>query len=442
MTFETLGLAQPLLRAVSAEGYETPTPIQFQAIPHVIAGRDLLGSAQTGTGKTAAFALPVLHRMLTVDAPQRGRVRRIRTLILSPTRELACQIGESFRTYGRHTSLRHTLVYGGVSQFHQVRDLQRGIDTLIATPGRLCDLMNQGHIDLNAVEVFVLDEADRMLDMGFLPDLRRVVDQLPQQRQTLMFSATMPGPIEELANKILRDPVQVRIAPVKSTTALIEQAVCFVSKADKTNVLLNLLSATAGTRAIVFTRTKHGADRLTKHLQKEGIRAEALHGNKTQNARQKTLASFKAKRTQVLVATDLAARGIDVDGVSHVFNYELPHEPETYVHRIGRTGRAGAEGIAIALCDHEEHKHLRAIEKLLNTKVRVDQALAGEFAAPEPRRAERPSRPGFPPKRSQNQNRRPRSATGKPSYGRPAAAGRHSEQAHNKGRRRRPAASR
>jgi ATP-dependent RNA helicase RhlE len=437
------------LRAVISEGYEIPTPIQAQAIPHVLAGRDLLGCAQTGTGKTAAFALPVLHRLMTVDAPQRGKVRRIRTLVLSPTRELACQIGDSFKTYGRHTSLRHTLVYGGVSQFHQVRDLQRGVDTLIATPGRLCDLMNQGFIDLNAVEVFVLDEADRMLDMGFMPDLRRIVDKLPKQRQTLMFSATMPEPIEELAHKILRDPVQVRIAPVKSTTALIEQAVCFVSKADKPAVLYKLLSASAGTRAIVFTRTKHGADRLTKLLQRDGIRAEAIHGNKTQNARQKTLASFKSNRTHVLVATDLAARGIDVDGVSHVFNYELPHEPETYIHRIGRTGRAGAEGIAIALCDHEEHKHLRAIEKLLNTKVRVDQDLAGELAAPEPRRVERPSRPSFPPGQRQQQGRRARFGS-KPSGGRPnsarpsggSGAAHASGGSHNKGRRRRPASSR
>jgi ATP-dependent RNA helicase RhlE len=373
MTFEQLGLSAPLLRAVSSQGYTSPTPIQSQAIPHVLAGADVLGCAQTGTGKTAAFALPILHRLTHAGGLQRERGRRIRVLVLSPTRELAAQIADSFRVYGRETGLRHTVVFGGVSQRPQVRDLQRGVDILVATPGRLVDLMSQGLIDLGSVEVFVLDEADRMLDMGFLPDLRRIQCKLPRQRQTLFFSATMPESIRDLADSLLRNPARIQVAPVQATTALIAESVCFVPKQGKPQLLADLLAAPAVARALVFTRTKHGADRVARQLNKVGIRAEAMHGNKSQNSRQRTLAGFKSNRPPVLVATDVAARGIDVEGVSHVFNYDLPHEPEMYVHRIGRTGRAGASGIAVSFCDHNERKLLQAIERLIRRKLSVER---------------------------------------------------------------------
>jgi ATP-dependent RNA helicase RhlE len=390
MSFDVFGLAQPILRAVVSEGYTVPTPIQLQAIPHVITGRDLLGCAQTGTGKTAAFALPILHRLMQSGQPQTGQshgghpqsakaaqrgVRRIRTLILSPTRELAAQIGESFAAYGRHTGLRHTVVFGGVNQRPQVRDLQRGVDTLIATPGRLLDLINQGFIDLSTVEIFVLDEADRMLDMGFMPDIRRIIGRLPQKRQTLFFSATMPPEIERLANAILRDPEQVRIAHVKATAALIEQSVFFVPKADKPQLLTALLSKPTITRALVFMRTKHSADRVVKQLNRAGVAAEAIHGNKSQAQRLRTMANFKSNRLRVLVATDLAARGIDVDGISHVVNFDLPVEAETYVHRIGRTGRAGATGAAVSFCAGDERKQLMLIQRLTGQKMTIEKEL-------------------------------------------------------------------
>ena len=381
MTFFELGLAEPILRAVAAEGYSVPTPIQTQAIPCMMAGRDLFGCAQTGTGKTAAFALPILHRLGQVPAP-RGR-RPIRVLVLAPTRELAVQIGQSFRAYGRHTGLRQTVVFGGVGQNPQTRALQQGIDILIATPGRLIDLMNQGFVDLRKVEIFVLDEADRMLDMGFIPDIRHVISHLPVERQTVMFSATMPETIERLANGILRTPTRIRIAPVRETTELIEQSVAFMPRSDKTRLLADLLKAGSVARALVFTRTKHGADRLAKQLNQWGIGAGVLHGNKSQSARQRTLEDFKSNRTAVLVATDLAARGIDVDGISHVLNFDLPHEPETYIHRIGRTGRAGVRGIAISFCDEEERKHLVAIERLIRQTLRVDQELSTVAPSPQ-----------------------------------------------------------
>jgi ATP-dependent RNA helicase RhlE len=375
MTFDEFGLAEPILRAVAGQGYTAPTPIQSQAIPHVLTGRDLLGCAQTGTGKTAAFALPILHRLGQSGSRSRGRGRPIRVLVLAPTRELALQIGQSFRLYGRHTGLRHTVVYGGVGQEPQRRALQQGVDILIATPGRLIDLMGQGFIDLSRVEMFVLDEADRMLDMGFLPDIRRIISRLPGQRQTVLFSATMPETIERLANTILRTPARVRIAPVRATTELIEQSVAFISRHHKTRLLASLLKTQPDARALVFTRTKHGADRLARQLHQLGIGAGVLHGNKSQSARQKTLEDFKCKRTAVLVATDLAARGIDVEGISHVLNYDLPHEPETYIHRIGRTGRAGAVGIAIAFCDDEERKHLVAIQRLIGMTLPIEKNL-------------------------------------------------------------------
>ena len=387
MTFAALGLAEPILRAVSDEGYSVPTPIQLQAIPQAIAGRDLLGCAQTGTGKTAAFALPILHRLGRSPRANGARRSPTRVLVLAPTRELALQIDESFRTYGRHTGLRCTAVFGGVGQGSQVRALGRGVDVLVATPGRLLDLMEQGFVDLRAVEVLVLDEADRMLDMGFLPDVRRILSHVPTQRQTMLFSATMPRPIEQLAQAVLRDPVGVRIAPVRETTALIEQSVRHVAKAHKPEVLAQYLSGRPGARALVFTRTKHGADRVVRQLRTRGIESDAIHGNKSQNARQRTLDDFKSHRVAVLVATDLAARGIDVDDISHVINYDLPREAETYVHRIGRTGRAGRSGIAISFCDGEERSLLRAIEQHVRRTLPVEGENPTTTRSPRPPRS-------------------------------------------------------
>jgi len=409
MSFESLSLAPEILRAVVAEGYTVPTPIQAQSIPHLLAGKDLLGCAQTGTGKTAAFALPILHRLSTTkpkeqpepargevapsregrfhDKPQHGHMlnafsrtrhapkhrRPTRALILSPTRELATQIADSLETYGRNTRLRFVCVYGGVSQGPQVRMLQQGVDIIIATPGRLVDLIQQGWIDISTIEMFVLDEADRMLDMGFLPDLKRISDCLPAQRQTVLFSATMPPPIQVLADQILRNPAHVKIAPEKATTELIEQQVYHVAKGQKADLLTGLLQRPEFKRTIVFTQTKHGADRVCKQLDRAGIRSEAIHGNKSQNARQRALNAFKGSQIQVLVATDVAARGIDVDNISHVVQYDLPNEPETYVHRIGRTGRAGANGLAISFCDQEQRTELRDIERLINRKLDVQK---------------------------------------------------------------------
>src|SRR5687768_2294842 len=376
MKFDTLGLAEPLLRSLHEERYHTPTPIQAQAIPHVLHGRDLLGAAQTGTGKTAAFALPILHRLREKHANQHSHPhhpahRSVRCLVLAPTRELALQIDESFRVYGRHLNLKHAVIFGGVSQHQQVQAVARGVDVLVATPGRLLDLINQRFVDLTRVEVLVLDEADRMLDMGFINDIRKVVAMLPKQRQTLMFSATMPSEIRALAETILRNPASVNVAPVGSTIDKVDQSVYFVEKRNKPHLLAHLLNNGGGiSRALVFTRTKHGADRVVRQLAKEGIRADAIHGNKSQNARQRALANFKTGKVPVLIASDVASRGIDVDDISHVFNYDLTHEPETYVHRIGRTARAGAEGHAVSFCDTEERPYLRAIEKLIRKSIR------------------------------------------------------------------------
>jgi ATP-dependent RNA helicase RhlE len=382
MQFNQLGLAEPLMRAVARQGYETPTPIQAQTIPSLLEGRDLLGCAPTGTGKTAAFALPILHRLAKGDRPAH-RVRPIRTLILSPTRELAVQIGDAFRTYGHFTNLRYTVVYGGVGYVPQIQALRRGIDVMVATPGRLVDLMNQGYVDFSGVEIFVLDEADRMLDMGFLPDMKRIIEKLPARRQSMLFSATMPREIEQLAKSMLKNPVQVAVTPPKEEKRLIEESVCFVPTKKKAQLLTSLLRTGNIGRALVFTRTKHGADRVVKHLNKAGIRAEAMHGNKTQASRLRTLSNFRSDRTQVVVATDVAARGLDVDNISHVLNYDLPHEPETYVHRIGRTGRAGATGIAVSFCDVEERKYLKSIERLTRRPIRVERHQLPE-GAPEP----------------------------------------------------------
>jgi ATP-dependent RNA helicase RhlE len=369
MRFADLQLSEPLLRAVQAEGYTTATPIQVQAIPHVLAGHDLMGCAQTGTGKTAAFALPLLHRLAAVKPAT--AVRRVRCLVLCPTRELAVQIGQSFQTYGQFLPLRYAVVYGGVGQNSQVQALRRGADVVVATPGRLMDLMEQRHADLHGVQTLVLDEADRMLDMGFIPAIRRIVAQLPAQRQTLMFSATMPAPIRQLANTLLHEPALVQVAPTAATADGIEQAVYFVERPSKTALLAHLVRGVPQSRVLVFTRTKHGADRVVLQLHHHGIRAAAIHGNKAQNARQRALEDFRSGRVPVLVATDIASRGIDVDAISHVVNYDVTHEPEAYVHRIGRTARAGASGIAISFCDRQEVSNLRAIERLIRKPIPV-----------------------------------------------------------------------
>jgi ATP-dependent RNA helicase RhlE len=369
MTFDSLQLTPQLLSAVAKQGYSEPTPIQQQAIPHVLEGRDLLGIAQTGTGKTAAFALPILQR-LARTAPNAGG-RPIRCLVLSPTRELAAQIGETFAALGRNTGLRHSVVFGGVGQRPQEEALRRGVDVLVATPGRLLDLMNQGFVRLDRLDVFVLDEADRMLDMGFIHDVRRVVAKLPAKRQTLFFSATMPADVQQLADGLLHDPVRVEVTPVATTAEKIAQSVYFVEKADKKSLLVELLRDRSVERALVFTRTKHGANRLAEQLERANITALAIHGNKSQGARERALEGFKRGTTRVLVATDIAARGIDVQGITHVVNYDLPNVPESYVHRIGRTARAGAEGIAWSLCDAEERAYLRDIEKTIRQSVPV-----------------------------------------------------------------------
>ena len=367
MQFNDLQLIDPLLRAVRAEGYTEPTPIQAQAIPPVLAGKDLVGCAQTGTGKTAAFALPILQQL--AQTPANGKHRDIRALVLSPTRELAAQIGDSFDVYGRHLKLYSTVIFGGVGQQKQVQALRRGVDILVATPGRLLDLMNQGAVRLNTVEIFVLDEADRMLDMGFIHDVRRVIGKLPKQRQTLLFSATMPPAIQSLADDMLIDPVHVAVTPQATTVESIRQGVYFVERKNKRALLEHVLNDRDIRRVLVFTRTKHGANKLAQQLDRAKIPSDAIHGNKSQSAREKALAAFKSGKIRVLVATDIAARGLDVDDVTHVINYDLPNEPESYVHRIGRTARAGASGVAYSFCDIEERKYLRDIEKLIRLEV-------------------------------------------------------------------------
>ena len=367
--FQTLGLIEPLLKAIQEEGYTTPTPIQAESIPIVLQGKDLLGCAQTGTGKTAAFTLPILQ--LLVKNKTAEKRKKIRSLIVTPTRELAIQIGESFNAYGRHTGLNCTVIFGGVGQGPQVTALKNGVDVVIATPGRLLDLMNQGYLNIREVEIFVLDEADRMLDMGFVHDVKKLLAVLPKKRQSLFFSATMPPEIVNLANTILFHPLKVTVTPVSSTVDIIEQLVYFVDKVNKNALLIEILKNTAIKTALVFTRTKHGADKVVNLLTKNNIKAEAIHGNKAQNARQRALTNFKAQTTRVLVATDIAARGIDVDELAYVVNYEIPNIPETYVHRIGRTGRAGANGTAISFCDAEERAFLKDIEKLIAKKIPV-----------------------------------------------------------------------
>jgi ATP-dependent RNA helicase RhlE len=393
MSFEKLNLIEPILKALKTEGYTKPTPIQEQAIPILLERKDLLGCAQTGTGKTAAFAIPILQ-LLHQDELYKASVG-ISTLILTPTRELAIQIGESFAAYGRNLKLKHTVIFGGVSQKSQTDALRAGVSILIATPGRLLDLMNQRFVKLDHIKIFVLDEADRMLDMGFIHDVKKVIAKLPVKRQTLFFSATMPKEISSLANSILTNPTRVEVTPPATTANTIKQSLYFVDKKNKKSLLLDLLKDKSIVTALVFTRTKHGADRVTMDLNKAGIHAEAIHGNKSQNARQRALTNFKLQKTRVLVATDIAARGIDVDDLSTVINYELPNIPETYVHRIGRTGRAGASGVSISFCDFEEREFLRDIQKLIAKPIPVveDHAypMTQTSMASNPKEAPRPN---------------------------------------------------
>ena len=414
MRFEELGLSEPIVGAVAAEGYTAPTPIQVSAIPHVLAGSDLLGCAQTGSGKTGAFALPILHRLSIDQTRQAATTRtRPRALVLCPTRELASQIAEFFRAYGRNLRLRHTAVFGGVSQHHQVRALKAGVDILVATPGRLLDLMNQGIVDLRSIEVFVLDEADRMLDMGFIHDIRTIAARVPARRQTLLFAATMPDDIHRLAASLLHNPAYVQVDPLASTVQTVSQSVYLVPRRNKPALLEHLLHSRRMTRTLVFTRTKHGADKVVRELQQAGIRAQAIHSNKNQVARTRALDAFKSAAPPVLVATDVASRGIDVDDITHVINYDMPNVPETYIHRVGRTARAGASGCALSFCDEDERAHLRAIERLIRMQIEVneDQPALTYLAGPErprsgpriasrSRRTSEPRRLAWRPRRS------------------------------------------
>ncbi|NCD33902.1 MAG: DEAD/DEAH box helicase [Spartobacteria bacterium] len=428
-------LIEPLQRAVAEEGYTQPTPIQQQSIPHLLEGRDLLGCAQTGTGKTAAFTLPLLQEL--TQNPKKAAMNRPRALILTPTRELAAQIGDSIKTYGRYVQVSHTVIFGGVGQKPQVQDLRRGVDVVVATPGRLLDLMEQGHIRLDQVELFILDEADRMLDMGFIPSVRKVIARLPIKRHSLFFSATMPPVVAKLANDMLRNPIQIAVDPGKPTVERITQKMMFVDKGNKDALLIDLIEDHDMDKVIIFTRTKHGADKVVRKLMRADISASAIHGNKSQTARTSALNGFKTGSIRALVATDIAARGIDVDGITHVVNYDLPEEPETYVHRIGRTARAGMDGDAVSFCAARERDWLRGIERLIRKAIPADlehayhsedaRQATGAEARPEPRKqgVPRRGRPGatggqrhssHPPRRggssgpgkSQASRRRPR----------------------------------
>ncbi|QEC66750.1 DEAD/DEAH box helicase [Panacibacter ginsenosidivorans] len=413
MSFNNLQLIEPVLKALSIEGYTKPTPIQEKSIPAILQNKDLLGCAQTGTGKTAAFAIPILQLMHQQQQASPQGQRKIKALILTPTRELAIQIEESFKSYGKFLNLKHLVMFGGVSQFNQVNALRRGVDILVATPGRLLDLLNQRHLTLNDIKFFVLDEADRMLDMGFVHDVKRIIAKLPAKRQTLFFSATMPQEIQQLANVLLTNPVKVEVTPVSSTVDIIQQSIYFVEKQDKQSLLQHLLSDRKIGTALVFTQTKHGADRIAKNLNRAGIFTEAIHGNKSQNARQTALENFKNRRTRVLVATDIAARGIDIDELAHVINFDLPNVPETYVHRIGRTGRAGASGTAFSFCDREEKLLLRDIQKLINKTIPVVNehpyhSTSFSNAVPQQVNSRQPSY-------NSNKNARPAKRYGRPS---------------------------
>jgi ATP-dependent RNA helicase RhlE len=402
LTFEQLSLIEPITKALKTEGYTNPTPIQERAIPVVLERKDLLGCAQTGTGKTAAFAIPILQ-ILYNDSVGRKGFKHIRTLVLTPTRELATQINESFASYGKHTGLKHDVIFGGVSQYTQTAALRNGTDVLIATPGRLLDLMNQGYIHLDHLEIFVLDEADRMLDMGFIHDVKKIIRELPREKQTLFFSATMPKEIAGLADSILHHPVKIEVTPPATTVEKINQSVYFVHKNDKQSLLMHLIKENRISRSLVFTRTKHGADKIAKYLNLSGVRADALHGNKSQGQRERALANFKTGRLNVLVATDIAARGIDVDELTHVINFDLPNVPETYVHRIGRTGRAGANGTAFSFCDAEEKAYLKDIHKLIAQPIPVTEEHPFKLVSS-----------GFMPTRSNNQRSQSRPSNHRP----------------------------
>jgi ATP-dependent RNA helicase RhlE len=404
MSFTQLGLIPALERAVAGEGYVQPTPIQARAIPHVLAGRDLLGLAQTGTGKTAAFALPILQRLSHVVPG--ARPRPIRCLVLTPTRELAAQIQDSFATYGKHLPLKSFVIFGGVGMDAQRQALRAGMDILVATPGRLLDLAGQGLLELKGLEVFVLDEADRMLDMGFIHDVRKVIRLLPPRRQTLFFSATMPREAQDLADQLLKNPETVAVVPPATTAERIDQEVYFVEKADKRALLVDVLRDGAMRRVLVFSRTKHGANRIAEHLVKAGIGAEAIHGNKSQNARERALAGFKAGRTRVLVATDIAARGIDIDDVTHVVNFDVPEVPETYVHRIGRTARAGAAGMALSFCEADERTDWHNIEKLTRQEIPIVEGHPYESRVPFTSQLSRAPAPQRPQPQSHSHGRR------------------------------------
>lgn len=426
MQFKDLNIIEPILKSLMQEGYTTPTPIQQKAIPILLQKKDLLGCAQTGTGKTAAFAIPILQ-LLNENGPQKYP-GKIKTLILTPTRELAIQIGDSFKAYGRFLKLKHLVIFGGVSQGAQTEGLRNGVDILVATPGRLLDLMQQRFINLDGLEIFVLDEADRMLDMGFINDVKKVIAKIPAKRQTLFFSATMPPEIAKLADSILKNPIKVEVTPVSSTAQTINQSIYFTDKKLKKDLLISIIKEHNIKSALIFTRTKHGADKVSRELQKHGIKSDAIHGNKSQNQRQKALNNFKNREIVTLVATDIAARGIDIDELTHVINFELPNVPETYVHRIGRTGRAGASGIAISFCDIEEFAYLKDIEKLIQRKIPVVEEhpyLQTEFVAPpKEAKTQRPPRSNFGKENKWNQPAKPKNANSKVSQTNNKQAGR------------------
>ncbi len=433
MRFEDLRLSEPLLRAVRAAGYENTTPIQTNAIPLILAGKDVLGCAQTGTGKTAAFALPILQRLDREKAPRKEPARKIRTLVLEPTRELAQQIHDSFCTYGQHTKIRQAAIYGGVNQNPQASKLRAGVDILVATPGRLLDLLGQGLVDLGHIEILVLDEADRMLDMGFLPDIRRLLTQIPKRRQTLLFSATMPAPIRKFADEILHEAVPVQVAPrVSAPASTVEHWLYHVDKPNKLKLLTSLLNHTPYSRVLVFTRTKHGADKVAKQLGRAGLEAAALHGNKTQAARTRALAAFRSAKMPILVATDIAARGLDVEDISHVINFDLTNEPETYVHRIGRTGRAGESGKALSFCTAEDRNDLKAIERLLRTRLQKAEDPPG-FTSPK----FSPAPPSAPDKKAPSKNgaRKPRRPSNHSRNGAQPGTGSNGSARHSRPRR-------
>ena len=426
-SFNDFGLAAPILRALAEEKYVTPTPIQAQTVPLVLQGRDVIGIAQTGTGKTAAFALPIIHHLSTKRL--RPEKKSCRVLVLSPTRELSGQISDSFRAYGRHIRpLAVALAIGGVPINRQIRSLAHGVEVLVATPGRLIDLVNQRAVTLNQVEILVLDEADRMLDMGFIHDIKRIVAMLRKERQTLFFSATMPQEITRLADSMLRDPARVAVTPQASTVDRVEQRVILTEKSAKPNLLVDVLKTEKTDRVLVFTRTKHGADKVVRALQKSGFGAEAIHGNKSQNQRERVLADFRTGKLRILIATDIAARGIDVDGVSHVVNYDLPNIPESYVHRIGRTARAGADGIAISFCDHEEAPFLRDIERMIRMSIPSTDKRTGERPAHRPAQHAAGNRNGGHPHRNGRQQRGNGGGNGRPGHN-----GHRSHNGHNSG---------